>query len=111
MNKYVLIKVLCVIVSAFSQMLLKKSADSKHKNIIGEYLNVSVIVSYAIFAVCVVLDTYTLKGVSLGLNSIIESLNYVLVPILGVFLLKEKLNKYQIIGIIIIFVGVVVFNI
>ena len=49
MNRYILAKIACVVISALSQIILKKSADKKYDNIILEYLNPAVIISYVIF--------------------------------------------------------------
>ena len=110
MNKYAVAKLICVTVSALSQTLLKKSADKQYDNIIREYLNPSVIISYTIFFACVLMDAYSLKGISLAFNSLVDSLGYILIPLFGYLFLKERLNAKQLIGILIVFTGFVVFS-
>ncbi len=102
-------KIACVVISAMSQILLKKSADRKYKNIILEYLNPSVIISYVIFFGCVLIDTYSLKGITMASNSILDSLSYILIPLFGFLFLNEKLNGLQIFGILVIFAGFVIY--
>lgn len=110
MNRYALAKMVCVVISAMSQILLKKSADKKYDNIIKEYLNTPVIISYLIFFASVLMDAYSLNGISLAFNSLIDSLGYILIPIFSYIFLQEKLNRWQLIGILIIFCGFVVFS-
>ena len=57
MNKYALVKIVSVVVSALSQLLLKKSANKEHGSILKEYLNPSIILSYAIFFGAMILGT------------------------------------------------------
>ena len=111
MNKYVLLKIVSVIIAAFSQILLKKSANRKYDDRIKEYLNALVIVGYGLFFLSSIISVVSLKGISISFSSIIESLSYIVVPILSYLFLKEKINQQQFIGMIIIIVGVFIFNI
>lgn len=111
MNKYVLLKIIAVLIAAFSQILLKKSANIKYDNKIREYLNAFVIIGYGLFFGSSILSVISLKGTTISYSSIIESLSYILVPILSYFFLKERINNKQFIGMIVIIVGVLVFNI
>lgn len=110
MNKYVLLKIGSVLVAAISQILLKKSANIKYDSRIKEYLNAFVIIGYGMFFISSIMSVISLRGMSISYSSIIESLSYIVVPILSYFLLKEKLNRKQVIGMIIIVVGIIVFN-
>ena len=111
MNRYILAKIACVVISALSQIILKKSADKKYDNVLLEYLNPAVIISYVIFFGCVLMDTYSLKGISLAFNSIIDSFSYILIPLFSYLLLNEKLSRLQILGIAIIFCGFLIYSI
>ena len=51
--------------SAFSQLLLKQSANKTYKNPIFEYLNWRVILSYGIFAAVLFLNTYAYTKVDM----------------------------------------------
>lgn len=110
MNKYLAIKLLSVLIAVVSQILLKKSATIRHENNIKEYLNPYVIIAYGLFFISAVLGVYSLRGISILNSTIIESLSYVLIPILGIILFKEKMNSKQIIGTVLIVVGIFVFN-
>lgn len=110
MNKYVLIKLASVVISAFSQIILKVSANKEYDSRIKEYLNPHVIISYGIFLLCTLLGTYSLKGNSLSLSSMIEALSYILIPSFSYIFLKEKLSRRQLIGIVIIFIGFIIYS-
>lgn len=111
MDKYLLIKIVAVLIAAYSQILLKKSADMKHNSLIQEYLNPRVVIAYVIFAISVLLSIISLRGISIGFSAIVESLNYVLIPILGYLFFKERMNNRQILGIALIVIGIIVYNI
>ncbi|MBQ6334451.1 MAG: EamA family transporter [Erysipelotrichaceae bacterium] len=111
MNKYALVKICSVVFSALSQLLLKKSADKEYDSLIGEYLNPSVIISYGVFFACLLLGTYALKGISLSYNAALESLSHLLVPFFSFLFLKEKIRNRQVLGIILIFIGVIIYSV
>ena len=62
MNKYLLIMFIATFFSASSQILLKQSANQTHKNVIFEYLNWRVILSYFIFFAVLLVNTYAYTG-------------------------------------------------
>lgn len=111
MNKFVIIKIVSVVVAAISQIFLKISANKTFENKIKEYLNPLVITAYGFFFFSMLLSMYSLKGTTVSLLMIIESLSYILIPIFGFLFFKERLNKYQYIGIVIILLGILVYNI
>lgn len=111
MNKFILLKIISVLIAVCSQILLKISANKEYDTKIQEYLNVFVIVGYGMFFVSSIISVISLKGISISLSSIVESLSYILIPIASHFFLKEKINKKQLLGMIIIIVGVIVFNV
>lgn len=42
--------------------------------------------------------------------AVIEPLSYIFVPVIGVLVLKEKISKRRILGIAIMFAGIVIFS-
>jgi drug/metabolite transporter (DMT)-like permease len=115
MNEIVLfsgIYLLGVIISAFSQVLLKKSANNADNcSFIKQYLNVRVVSAYVIFVAATLLSIFAYKVIPLTLGAILGTLEYGLVAILSHFLLKEDLHKKQILGLIIIIAGIIVYSI
>ena len=110
MNKYTLIKLLSVVISSLSQIVLKISANKQYDSKLKEYLNPYVICSYGVFVICTLLGTYSLKGNSLSFSSLIEALSYILIPLFSYLLLKEKPNWIQLLGIAVIFIGFVIYS-
>lgn len=110
MGKYVLLKLGSVLVATFSQILLKKSANKKYDSKIKEYLNFLVIFGYGMFFISSIMSVFALKGMSISTSSIMESLSYIIIPILSYFFLQERINKTQLAGMIVIIIGVIIFN-
>lgn len=108
---YGVIKIISVAIAALSQVLLKISANNKYDNKVKEYLNPFVIIAYGIFALSMLMGVYSLKGITISLSYVIESFSYILIPVLGFLFFKEKLTKLQLVGTIIIIVGVLMYNI
>ena len=109
MVKYVMITVFSGILSAFSQILLKKSSNIEHDSIIKEYLNQYVIIGYGITFCCMLLMIVAYKGLPYKYGAILESLVYVYIMVLSRIFLKEKLSTKRVIGNLIIVSGVIVF--
>ena len=62
MNRYMVFLLLLVAVAAFSQILLKKSAQKTYPNVIREYLNVYVITGYAMMVASTLLTVAAYTG-------------------------------------------------
>lgn len=106
---YVLILFASVIISAYSQILLKKAALKEHKSFIYEYLNPFVIISYMIFFFAIFLDIIGLKKVPVSYIPIIESSSYVFVILFSKIFLKEEFSRKKLIAMILILAGIAVF--
>lgn len=99
-----------VFISSVSQILLKKAADKTYKSAIREYLNPLVILAYMIFFISMILTMLSLRIVPLSMQPILESAGYIFVTVMGRFFLKEKVDKKKITGIILIFLGILIFS-
>jgi len=108
---YILIFIGAVFVAACSQILLKQAANKIHKNKISEYLNWRVIVAYGLFGTTTFTAMYLLRFIPLVLAPILESVVFIFVAFLGWVFLSEKLSKKQFCGMLLIIVGIVLFNI
>lgn len=114
MNKvliYSSIYLLGVIVSAFAQILLKKSANIERENKIKEYLNFKTIFAYGIFFGATLCSVFAYKYVPLSMGPILGTTEYIFVALLSYWLLKEKIEKKKLIGLVTIIIGVLVFSI
>ena len=98
MNNYMWLLFIGTFFSAFSQLLLKQSANKTYKNPIFEYLNWRVILSYGIFAAVLFLNTYAYTKVDMKYGAVIDTFTYVFVMVLSYFILKEKFTKEKLIG-------------
>jgi len=106
MTTYALIFLSGVLISAFSQILLKIEARKEHKSWIYEYLNVRVILAYMMFVGATMVTIYCYKVLPLSMGSLLDSCGYVFVTLLGYFILKEKISKRKIMGIVLVLIGV-----
>jgi EamA-like transporter family. len=95
--------------SAFSQVLLKQSANQEHKSTLREYLNWRVILAYAIFFMVLLVNTYAYTKVDMKYGAVIDAFSYVFVLLLSFGILKEKITKGKLIGNVIIIVGIIVY--
>lgn len=111
MNKYVAIGLFSVLVSCFSQVLLKKSTFETWSSKLREYANIYVISGYFLITVSVFMTIFMYKGLDLKYGAIIESTSYLMILILSRVFFKELLTQKKIIGNILIIVGIIVFNI
>lgn len=111
MNKYYLFMVCAVVVSSFSQILLKKSAKQQHATFLREYLNPYVIIGYAMMVASTLLMIAAYHGVDYKNGPIIESLGYILVMVLSYLFFREKVSGRKVLGYALILAGVVVFYI
>ena len=110
MIKYYVIMIVSGILSSFSQVLLKKSAQTKKDSIVKEYLNPYVITGYGITAFCMLLTMIGFRGVPFKFGAVLESLTYLYIMILSKLLLRERLTRKKVIGNLIIVAGVIIFG-
>ena len=110
MKGYIALFLFSVLISSVSQIMLKTSANKVHTRWIDEYLNPKVIIAYGLFFTSSVLTVFAYKYVPLSMGPILEATGYVFVSVLGYFILKEKIGKRKILGLITIVLGIIIFN-
>lgn len=96
--------------TAISQVLLKQSSRKSYKSVIYEYLNWRVITAYGIAAAVLLVNTYAFTKVDLKYGAVIDTCSYVFVMLLSWLILKEKFNRGQLIGNLIIITGILVYT-
>ena len=106
---YSAILIFSVFISAFSQVLLKKSALKTYSSFIKEYLNFYVIPAYAIYFLAVFLDLLALRKVPVSFVPVAEASSYVFVLLFGKIFFDEQFSKRKILAMILIMAGIVVF--
>lgn len=108
--KYSLIYVTGVLISAFSQIMLKKAAGRQYSSKIKEYLNPLVIIAYMLFFGCTLISMFALKVVPLSMSPMLEATGYIFVAVLSFIFFKERLNKRQLLGMALVLAGIVIFS-
>lgn len=106
---YIAILIFSVFISAFSQVLLKKSALKTYDSFIKEYLNFYVVPAYAIYFLAVFLDLLALRKVPVSFVPVAEASSYVFVLLFGKIFFKENFSKMKILAMILILTGIIVF--
>ena len=106
---YALLSVLGVFLSSVSQVMLKKAAMRKHKNIWQEYCNPLVIFAYAIFFSTTLLGVLAYKGMPVSLGPVLETTAYLYITFFGVTIFKERLNAKKVLALFMIIAGIVVY--
>lgn len=107
---YSCIMVCGTLISSFSQIMLKKSAQRTYDSKIKEYLNPLVIIAYVLFFGCTFISMYALKVVPLSMSPILEASGYIFVAILSYIFFKEKMTKKQLLGMALIIIGIVIYT-
>ncbi len=112
MNKSValLLIVIAGLCAAFSQILLKTSAMLQYKSKINEIINGRVLTSYFIFFITTMINMYAMRYIDYKYVPIIGTISYVFVVLLSSFILKEKISRYKILGMLLIISGMIIFN-
>ena len=98
-----------VFISAFSQVLLKKSALKTYDSFLREYLNVYVISAYFIYFLAVFLDLIALKKVPVSFVPVAEASSYIFALLLGRIFFKETFSKRKCVAMLLILIGIIVF--
>ena len=80
----------------------------KYDNKLKEYLNPRVIIAYGIFFLATLVTVYAYKGIPLSVGPILETTGYLWISMLGYFILKEKISRRKLIGLVIVVAGIII---
>jgi small multidrug resistance pump len=97
-------------ISSVSQIILKKSAEQKYKNVLREYLNLRVFFAYSLFFFSTLLTTFSYRVVPLSMGAALEATGYFWVPLFGLLFLKEPIMRKKQVGLGVILFGILIFN-
>ena len=106
---YVLM-LLSATITAFSQVILKISANKKHKGLIFEYINPYVLFSYMCYFGVLVLNVFIYTKIDYRFGVVINSMASVLVVVFSKLILKETITKRRIAGNALILLGIFIFS-
>ncbi len=105
-----LLVVISTLMGAASQMMLKRSAQQRYSSWWREYINIWVISGYTIMVLSLLIN---LRAIHIGVLaqevSIIECINYLLIPLGAWWIFKEPITRRKALAIGVIIVGVIVF--
>ena len=107
MNKGILIFLITPLISAVSQLILKKSADNSQNTGLRFYVNLPVIFAYALFLGCMLLNVVALQTLDLTIAGILEATGYLYVMLLSHFFLREKITPRKLLGNGLIILGII----
>ena len=101
-----------IFLTGVGQTLLKMGAKKGggKNQFVDAYLNRHVIIAYGLFIVVTLFSVYALRDIPLKVFYSLTSLNFFIVMIFSYFVLKEPVNREQVIGVVLIAVGVIIFN-
>jgi drug/metabolite transporter (DMT)-like permease len=104
---------LAVLLTGISQVLLKIGSQKGggDTRFFMAYLNIPTMTGYGILLVVTVISVIALVEVPLKMFYAIASLNFFVVAVLSWGILKEEVSKKMVLGILLIVMGVLVFNV
>ena len=101
--------ILSALITALSQIILKKSASKTYKSMIFEYVNPYVLFSYTCYVGVLVLNVFIYTKTDYRFGVVINSVSTVFVMLLSHFILNESLTQKRVAGNIIIVCGILIF--
>lgn len=101
--------ILSALITALSQIILKKSASKTYKSMIFEYVNPYVLFSYTCYVGVLVLNVFIYTKTDYRFGVVINSVSTVFVMLLSHFILNESLTQKRVAGNIIIICGILIF--
>ena len=107
---YYLLTLVIVVLTSIGHLLLKIAATRVSETGGRLYTHPVSIVAYVIFAVVAFLSIYAMKGLDLKVFFALNSLTYICIPVLAYLVLRESFTRNKVIGVIIISIGVLLFN-
>ncbi|WAI01200.1 hypothetical protein [Methanogenium organophilum] len=104
--------ILSILLTGISQTILKWAAgrDGRFRGFIGDYLKLPIVCAYAIFVLVTISTVLALREIDLKVFYALTGLNFVVVVIFSSVFLKEEVNPRIIGSVLIIILGVAIFN-
>lgn len=107
---YILLTLVVVLFTSIAHLLLKQGSTAAQGTRTPSFLHPYCLASYAIFAVVAYLSIYAMKGLDLKEFYALNSLTYMVIPVLSFLFIRESVTRNKVIGILLISLGVVIFN-
>ena len=106
---YASVLLIGVLISAVSQVMLKKAAMQTYASPIREYLNPLVIFAYVLFVGTTLLSILAYRGIPLSMGPVLEATSYLYVTFFGVTVFHEKLGRKKVLALVLILAGIGVY--
>ena len=96
--------------ASFAQVMLKKAANNSHNSILlSDYLNIRVVSAYVIMILTTLMSIYALKVIPLSLGAVLDASSYVFVTFWGWYFFSENVDRYNLLGLGLILLGIGIF--
>lgn len=108
---YYLLTLVVVVFTSIGHLLLKIAA-TRVTEFGGQgrlYTHPVSLVAYGVFAFVAFLSIYAMKGLEMKSFFALNSLTYIIIPLLGFLVLKESFTRNKLIGVSLITLGVLLF--
>jgi drug/metabolite transporter (DMT)-like permease len=100
-----------VIMASIGQVLIKKGASrGKERPVIRSFFDPFVIAGYMLMLASTVTSTIALKVLPLKTTVSLLPLGYIVVVFLSIAVLRERMRRHHVWGMLIILAGIVIFN-
>ena len=105
-----ILALLSVFIGAVSQIMLRTAANKgQSSSFIKKFLNVTVIIAYAMMFGSSLCSMFALRHLPLNIMPVFQATSFFWVLILSRIILKEKILKRNVVGICLIFFGIIVY--
>lgn len=110
MSKYHLLFLFAVAVAGFGQVALKRAAMEKQgRSLLRQYANGYVLLGYALMLCSMGMISVAYRGVPLKIAPALDSLGFVLVPMLSWLFFGERITRTKGLGFLLIVSGILIF--
>ena len=109
MLPYVLIALGGTLISAISQVMLKKSANKHYESVLAEYLNPLVVGAYTLFVGATLASTIAFKEIPLSMGPILDATGYLYVTLFGVTIFHEHVDRRKLLALGVNIMGIVIY--
>lgn len=110
MSRHLVVALVAVVMTALGQVLLKLGARrGRPGRPLSIYLNPFTISGYGLMFLVTLLNVYALKVLPLKIFVILLPMIFLLVALVSVLALRERMTKRQVLGSIVILIGIAVY--
>lgn len=106
---YYIVLVIMTLSGAVASLFLKKASASE--SIIATIKNINIYIGGALYLVSALLNIYVLRYLDYSVVLPLTSVTYIWTMVISYFILKEKISKKKIGGVILILVGAVLVSV